>query len=79
MKTLLIYLCLAAPAFAGDPYLQKGDYYQPRPIHNDHIVVAVDSRQHEPRWQPMLDDNDLKRLIYIQALRRETVLLYNGF
>ena len=29
------------------------------------IIVAPDSRANETRWQPMLDDVDLKNLIYL--------------
>jgi len=81
MKQLLLLLAATGSVLAGDTYdciNAKGDYYAPRPTQNDQIVVAVDSARHELRYQPMLDERDLRHLIFIGAHRRETVL-FRGF
>lgn len=76
MKTLIFFL-LASSVFAGGNCNCGCCRPDAQPVRNTQIVVANDSSR-EQRWHPMLDDKDLKRLIFIRA-QRETVLLYNGF
>jgi hypothetical protein len=69
MKNKLAILCLVAvTAKAGDII-----NYGPAIVHNDRIVIAHDSRAHEPRWHSMLDPDDLRRLEFIRA-RHTSVL-----
>jgi hypothetical protein len=76
MKRILLLLCLAATARAGDNQRDFINYAPPVPPTEKVMVIAHDSARYEPRWQPMLDDHDLKRLIFIQAHNRETVIVH---
>ena len=85
-KTLGILLASAIYIFGcwlargGDTYAcvnSSNDYinYGPAaPSGRTEIVVAVDSARYEQRWQPMLDSNQLERLIFIEARNRPTDL-----
>lgn len=78
---VLIIILVAAPCKAGDTYdciNSKGDYinYGPAATATSpadpraviaRIVVASDSARYEQRWQPMLDPNDLRSLIFTEA------------
>jgi hypothetical protein len=78
---LAVYITGCAMARGGDTYdciNAPGDYinYGPPAIieHNYSYVVATDSARYEPRWQMMLDPNDLRNLEYIYA-RNQTPAL----
>lgn len=70
IEILLLFAFFTAPLFAGGTYdciNSKGDYVNygpPVAPRNEYIVVATDSARYEPRWQAMLDDRDLRALIF---------------
>jgi len=78
---LLLFILPFAPVRAGDTYdcvNAKGDYYASRPSEPAASVVAYNSAAHEPRYAPMLDERDYRRLIFIRA-RRERAVYFGGF
>jgi len=83
MMDLAVFLFLIATANAGDTYdciKSSGDYvnYAQRVTpHSREIIIARDSAVEDPRWRPMLDPNDLKRLIFTQAQNTTTLVIRN--
>jgi len=79
--TLLLLILPFAVALAGDTYdciNAKGDYYAPSPSEPAVSVVAYNSAAYEPRYAPMLDERDYRRLIFIRA-RHERSIYFRGF
>ena len=85
----LAYILFGATLFAGDTYAcinSKGDYinYGPPVPPEDHsaviagIVIAYDSARYEPRWSPMLDDRDLRRLIFLDHTNETPSLIIHN-
>ncbi len=67
--TFAIIFSLTATSMAG-----SGDIINYGPAaHPDYFVppiqIAYHSASHEPRWQAMLDEKDMKALIFIEASR----------
>lgn len=85
-KTILLILLMkggqliAGPTvyFANGNIINFGDPEAPRNNYSGVITVVHDSRAEEPRYRAMLDDKDMKALIYINAVSESRVIRIEG-